>query len=140
MIPTMNFEKDRGCFVCGPDNAQGMHADFTLDEQQQAAYCEMELGPSYQGWQGVVHGGITSTLLDEAGIYACRTQGETFVTAELNVRFRKPVPVGKKVRVSAQVKTRRRSIYKVVSQLTIEDEIYAEAEARVMCLDSSRSQ
>ncbi len=132
----MDFEKDRGCFVCGPDNAQGMHADFTLDEQQQAAYCEMELGPSYQGWQGVVHGGITSTLLDEAGIYACRTQGETFVTAELNVRFRKPVPVGKKVRVSAQVKDRRRSVYKVVSQLTIDDEIYAEAEARVMCLDT----
>jgi len=133
----MNFEKDRGCFVCGPDNDQGMHADFTLDEQQQSASCEMELGAVYQGWQGVVHGGITSTLLDEAGIYACRTQGETFVTAELNVRFRKPVPVGKKVRVSAQVKDRRRRIFKVVSQLTIEDEIYEEAEARGMCLDAS---
>jgi len=137
MIPMMDFEKDRGCFVCGPDNPQGMHADFTLDAQQQSAFCEMERGSTYQGWQGVVHGGITGTLLDEAGIYACRTQGETFVTAELNVRFRKPVPVGKKVRVSAQVKDRRRRIFKVVSQLTIEDEIYAEAEARVMCLDAS---
>ncbi|HDR46518.1 MAG TPA: PaaI family thioesterase, partial [Geoalkalibacter subterraneus] len=124
----MDFQKDRGCFVCGPDNAQGMHADFMIDEQQQAAFCEMELGPPYQGWQGVVHGGIISTLLDEAGIYACRTQGETFVTAELNVRFRKPVPVGRKVRVSAQVRDRRRSIFKVVSQLTVEGEIYAEAE------------
>ena len=135
----MEFEKDRGCFVCGPENAQGLHAHFTLDPQNQSACCELTLDASYQGWQDVVHGGITSTLLDEAGIYACRNQGETFVTAELNVRFLKPVPVGQKVRVNARVIERRRKIFKVVSELTIEDEPFARGEARILCLDSARS-
>jgi uncharacterized protein (TIGR00369 family) len=84
-----------------------------------------------------VHGGILATLLDEACIYACRATGEHFVTAELNVRYRKPVPVETAMTVSAEVVERKRRLLTVRARLEIEGELHAEADSRVFALSSS---
>ncbi len=132
----MSFQKDSGCFVCGPENPLGMQAPMVSDPRSRSASCRMAIPARFQGWQGVVHGGITSALLDETGIYACRTCGETFVTAELSVRYRRPVPVGEVVEITARVVARRRQIFQVESRLTIGGEVFAEGQAKVFCLDS----
>lgn len=130
----MDLDKDRGCFVCGPENATGLQAGFSFDPEQQRSFCKLTIGERFQGWADVVHGGVIASLLDEACIYAGRGLAETLVTAELNVRYRKPVPVGQEVNVTGEVLERRRKILKVRAQLEVNGELHAEADARVFLL------
>ena len=56
-----------------------------------------------QGWADILHGGILSTLLDEAITYVgIGTFDQHAVTAQLEVRFRNPAPTGVKLFVSAE--------------------------------------
>lgn len=131
----MTFDKDRGCFVCGPENSTGLQAVFSMDRDNLSSCCHLILEERFQGWQGVVHGGVIASLLDEACIYAGRSLAESLVTAELSVRYRKPVPAGVKVTVRGKVLERRRKVLKAQARLEIDGDLYAEAEARVFLLD-----
>lgn len=126
---------DHGCFVCGIDNPAGLKIQLEIDIENGAASSRVTLDQRFQGWQGVIHGGILATLLDEVAIYACRTQGQQFVTAEINVRYRKPVPVGSTVDLKGRILESRHKLYKVESRIEIAGSLYAEAEVRVLRLD-----
>lgn len=130
-------QADRGCFVCGVDNPVGLHATLEVDPEKGTASCRVTLDQRYQGWQGVVHGGILSTLLDEVAIYACRAHGEQFVTMEIQVRFRKPVAVGSCVELLGKIEEQRRRIYQVSSRLEVDGVLHAEAKVKIMQLDKS---
>jgi acyl-coenzyme A thioesterase PaaI-like protein len=88
---------DHACFGCGDDNPIGLHLQFTLTEDGVAARFTPE--PAHQGFDDVVHGGIISTVLDEAMAWA--------VTAEISVRFKTPLAVGEEVTVTARVTDNR---------------------------------
>ena len=128
----MEIREDRSCFVCGPENPGGLQARFDTDPATRRSVCRLTIPAGFQGWREVVHGGVISALLDEAAIYACRRPGESVVTAELTVRFRKPVPVGREVEVSAEVVDERRRVIRSRSRLEIEGIVHAEAEARIV--------
>lgn len=131
----MELIKDNGCFVCGPVNARGLRAEFTFDREGRVASSHLIVPEWAQGWQGVTHGGILSTLLDEACAHACRTVGAHPVTAELTVRFRKPVPVGVEVFVRGEVVEVRRRVLQAKAELQVGGEVYAEAQARVVLIE-----
>jgi len=126
--------EDGYCLVCGEDNPIGLKARFITDPEEKSSSCELQFPREFQGWENVVHGGMLSTLLDEAAIYACRTTGERFVTAELQVRFKKPVAVNTPLKVSARVLGEKRRILEVVSSLEQEGELCAEAAVKVFRL------
>lgn len=131
----MDLEKDRGCFVCGPDNAKGLRAFFTCDKELKQSFCRLTIEEHFQGWHSIVHGGVIASLLDEACIYAGRALADNLVTAELSLRYRKPVPVGQEVIVRGQVLEQRRKVLKVVATLELAGEPYAEAEGRLFLVD-----
>ena len=90
---------DHFCFVCGTRNPDGLRIRF---EYPEAGLCRAVYTPprKYQGWHGILHGGIISTLLDEAMAHAAggadrSVRGGGAVTAEMTVRFKKPVPIGR---------------------------------------------
>jgi acyl-coenzyme A thioesterase PaaI-like protein len=96
----MKQPNSRQCFVCGTENPVGLRLMF-----YQAASGEVtaEFTPPehYQGYPGVLHGGITASILDEA---AGRAQMGNFsprfmFTAKLVVRYRKSVPVGQMLKI-----------------------------------------
>lgn len=126
---------ESACFVCGPENPIGLQAVFSTDVEACSSHASLLLSVNYQGWQDVVHGGIIASLLDEACIYACRSRVDQCVTAELQVRYRKPVPVGASVEVSGQLIDSSRKIWQASAQLKIADTLYAEATAKVFALD-----
>ena len=71
----------------------------------------------YQGWQGVVHGGIIATLLDEAMTrLACVVYGGA-VTAEMNVRFVAPALVGSLLIVRGEIVNERRKIIEMKASI-----------------------
>jgi uncharacterized protein (TIGR00369 family) len=82
----------------------------------------------------VVHGGIIAALLDEACIYAGLGIGKQLVTAELTVRYKKPLPVGEEIIITGEVVEKRRKVLRIKAQIMVADDVYAEAESRVFIL------
>lgn len=94
--------RTRSCFVCGVANPLGLNLAFTTDGRIVAA--RFQPRAEHSGFQGVVHGGLVSTVLDEAMVWACGVRTGRFAyCAELSVRFRRPVPPAGEFRVVGQL-------------------------------------
>jgi len=128
------LQADNACFVCGGNNRYGLNISFLTDVEAQTTIAETLVEDRFQGWQGVVHGGIIAALLDEAAIYACRALSFEAVTAELTIRYRRQVPTGQRLQIFAEVVDCRRRVVRTLSRLTISGEVYAEAEGKIMLL------
>lgn len=90
------------CFGCSPRNSHGLKLAFFRTERGAAARCE--LGGHLCGMEGIAHGGIVGTLLDEASAWALIAHaGRLGFTTEMNIRFQKPVPIGRPLSVEAHV-------------------------------------
>ncbi len=89
----MKFETYGNCFVCGKNNPNGLRLSFEIDKERQNLKTTFSASPTFQGWDGIVHGGIISTLLDEAMAKLVFELGHQAVTASLEVKFKKPVPI-----------------------------------------------
>lgn len=101
---------DGNCFACGPENPIGMHLYFERDPGDDGVLCRCTLSANYQGWRGIAHGGIVMALLDEAMAHAAGYAGHRGVTASVNVRFRKPVPLDVPIEVRGRVTFERRRV------------------------------
>lgn len=99
---------DGRCFACGPENPIGLHLQFEAAEDGVSA--RVTLAPQFQGWRGIAHGGIAMALLDEAMAHAAGFAGHRGVTASVNVRFRKPVPLDQSLHVRGRVTWQRRNV------------------------------
>jgi len=89
----MKFETYGNCFVCGMNNPNGLRLSFEIDEERQTLKSTFIASPTFQGWDGIVHGGIVSTLLDEAMAKLIYELGYQAVTVSLEIRFKKPAPI-----------------------------------------------
>ncbi|MCR4403054.1 MAG: PaaI family thioesterase [Firmicutes bacterium] len=98
----MDFVDDGKCFACGRENPLGLKLDFRPDGEGRAVATFVPR-EEFQGFSGVLHGGIICTLLDEAMAWALILQGKIAVTVSLEVRFRRPVRVGAQVTVRGQI-------------------------------------
>ena len=92
---------DHACFGCGDKNPIGLHLRFTPDEE--GVRTSFIPGPDHQGFAGVVHGGIISTVLDEAMAWATAHAGFWAVTGDMRVRFRQPLNIDELTIVTARV-------------------------------------
>jgi len=81
------------CFACGSDNRKGLHLhfDFTAEGHATAAWLPTR---EYEGFEGVIHGGIVTTVLDEVMAQAVVASGQKAMTCELRVRLRRQVAPG----------------------------------------------
>jgi acyl-coenzyme A thioesterase PaaI-like protein len=121
----------RHCFVCGLENPFGLQLKF-YESAPGEVTAEYTAPDHYQGYPGVVHGGIVAAMLDEVtGRAHMGGDPPRFMyTARLEIRYRKNVPVGQPLRLVGRAgKSKRRS---AVSTGTIYDgdgNILAEADA-----------
>ncbi len=94
----------RMCMVCGVENTSSLGARFfELDDGELLAVFRPR--PEHQSYPGRLHGGVATMLLDEAIGRAINLSDPTAwgVTVELNVRFRKPVPLDREVRALCRI-------------------------------------
>jgi uncharacterized protein (TIGR00369 family) len=85
---------DRTCFVCGEKNPHGLKLRLSIDPERGESAAEVVFEARFQGWAGIVHGGLLATVLDEALIYAAGAKGLKCVTGEITVRYVKPASTG----------------------------------------------
>lgn len=103
---------DDHCFVCGMKNPFGLQVKPEIEAGGALVRIVCTPAEHLQGWANILHGGILSTLLDEAITYVgISTFGQHAVTARLEVRFRNPAPTRVKLFVSAErIKVSRRLV------------------------------
>jgi uncharacterized protein (TIGR00369 family) len=104
-----SLNDDGHCFACGKDNPIGLGMRVTYGDDE-SARCEITLDKRYQGWHEVIHGGIVTTLLDEIMAHAMIRHVGQSVTTGIEVRYSKPMRVGRPVVVEGRVEEKRRLI------------------------------
>ncbi len=95
------LEDDRCCFACGMDNPDGLRVEWKVEGQaMQGSFIPEK---KFQGWAGIVHGGILATLLDEAMTRLAGILSGGAVTAEMTVRYVAPASIGEPLSVKGEV-------------------------------------
>ena len=87
----------------------------------------MTFRPEHQGGPGLVHGGIVGAALDEACGLLATWHRFPAVTARLEVRFRKPVPINRELVLSADVLASRGRRLEIAGELHDGEELLAAA-------------
>jgi len=123
---TEAFEAHPHCVVCGRHHPFGLHLRFTLleDGSVQTAF---DCSETFQGYPGVLHGGVVSSLLDGAMTNCLFAHGEQAVTGELQVRFSKPVVTEQKARIRAWIDRSLPPFHVLKAELTQNDTVKAKA-------------
>lgn len=94
----------RKCIVCGLKNDFGLKASFyeLEDGQLVAIFKTLE---EHQSYPGRLHGGMAAAMLDETIGRAILIKDENTwgVTVELNLKYKKPVPLGEELKVVGRI-------------------------------------
>ncbi|NNC75581.1 MAG: PaaI family thioesterase [Acidimicrobiia bacterium] len=118
------------CFGCGRANPLGLQLDdFRIDGSTVSV--DWTPRPDYQGFDGILHGGIVAAALDEAMAWAAMLTHDVFVfTGTLDFRYASQAPLDSRYRIEASVLERRGRRLRIESKLTIEGEARPVASAR----------
>jgi uncharacterized protein (TIGR00369 family) len=100
--------RPHNCFACGELNEIGLHLQLNLDHAR--CWTELVMPRRFEGWEGIIHGGILCTILDEVMAWALVSNDNWGVTARLGIDFRKPVAVGQSIRAEGWITEAKRRI------------------------------
>ena len=121
----------KDCFVCGIFNQDGLKLRFYSNGSRRVE-AEYIVPEQFQGYPGVVHGGIVAAMLDEITYRSLITDDpkRMMFSARLDIRYRGNVPVGEKLRlVGEAVKVKSRTATATGKIIGPDGDVLAEAEA-----------
>jgi uncharacterized protein (TIGR00369 family) len=110
----------RMCFVCGIENPIGLKLKFYTDDEGRCI-ARFRPKPEHQGYPGHLHGGIISTLLDEVMGRVLVSQNVWAVTAHLEIKFAKPVPLDEELTVVGDLTRNRSRAYEARGEIRLPD-------------------
>ncbi len=122
-----------GCLICGYRNPWSFGLRFRAGDQNQI-FGRFQANPRFQGYDGILHGGVITSLLDSAMTHCLFHRGVMAVTGDLRVRFHKPVPCDALVEVRARVVVAAPPLYRLRAELVFGKTIMASAQASFMQL------
>ena len=127
------------CFVCGRDNPAGLGVDFEIDRERRSISAKFTPSDIYQGYEGIVHGGILSTLLDEAMAKLTVSLGIPAVTAEMTVTFKAPAAPGEELFVSGRLTHETRRLIQAEAKIERGPVVIAKATGKLLRIVRVRS-
>lgn len=136
-LPSLALQEHPGCVVCGPANPHGLRVRFEVlpDGSTQGHFaCDK----AYEGYSGVLHGGIQSALLDGAMLHCLFARGCPAVTMDLSIQFRHPVQTGVPVLVRAQLLEQAGELYMLAGDIQQLGQIRTKARGRFTCAATRR--
>ena len=90
------------CFVCGSRNEAGLQLNIVSGGGE--ARAEFQPDTRWEGYPGVVHGGVLSAVFDDLMFHAIYSViRQAAVTASIEVRFRRPARIGDRLFCQARV-------------------------------------
>lgn len=131
MREALDLADDNCCFACGKLNPIGLNLEFEEQDGEYVAYFTPRR--EHQGFVGIVHGGIISTVLDEVMARYAWILGRKAVTGEITVRLRRPARVGSRLRFAGRIDSEDRRLILTSARATDETgAVVAEATARMV--------
>lgn len=115
--------------VCGQGNPDGLELCFSLC-QGNFVETTCEFPNRYQGYEGLLHGGLISSLLDGAMANCLFAHGIVAVTAELKVRFLRPIHVNSPLRVRACLNDMHSPLFVLGAEIFQGEEVKAKANGK----------
>ena len=107
------------CFGCGQNNPIGLKLNFQRDgNMAKTEYTPTEL---YQGWPGLVHGGILICMLDEAMGWVVMFEGMNCITAEMQVKLKRPAPINEPLIITSSITKKTRKLIKSKAAVSLRD-------------------
>lgn len=127
----VNVGNDHNCFGCGRLNAHGLQLEFRMNPAGDGVWSRFLPASRFEGYEGVIHGGIIATLLDEVMAWSLYRDDIWAVTGQMSVRFRKPMMVGEAILAIGHIGARRGRVIEMSGELRREadDQLLAEATA-----------
>lgn len=111
----------KNCLVCGVDNPFGLKTKFyELENKEVVAFFTPH--KYLQSYPGILHGGISATILDETigrAIMMHYGQASFGVTVELNVKYKKPVPLDVELKVIGRIVNDKGRIFEGTGELIL---------------------
>ena len=120
-----------GCWACGPDNDHGLQLAFTAAADGSVSG-SFDCNAAYTGYPGFIQGGVVATLLDSAMTNCLFAKGFVGVTADLRIRYLRPLMVGREVSVRAWPERSRRLTHELGAELVQDGEPVARATGKFM--------
>jgi uncharacterized protein (TIGR00369 family) len=119
------------CVVCSPTNPVGLHlhSQVQADGSVEAVF---PCAPSFQGYTGILHGGVTAALLDGIMTHCLFAHDVSAVTAQLTIRYRHPIRIGTPVIAHARRTRSHPPLHVVNAELSQADQIMAIATAKFL--------
>jgi acyl-coenzyme A thioesterase PaaI-like protein len=99
----INMLSEHHCFGCGQLNQNGLQLSFFANPDGNGVWAPFLPTDAFEGYGGIVHGGIVCTILDEVMAWSLYRERAWAVTGHLNTRFRKPMVVGEAVRATGRI-------------------------------------
>lgn len=132
MADKSSIEAALMCFACGPANPIGLQISFTMsDGRCQGQFTANE---NHVGYENTVHGGIIYSALDDVMANVLYLQGIKAHTARCEIRYRKPLEVGKTICLTGWIESERRRliVLKGEARTKENDVLVADCEASFM--------
>jgi len=105
--PALDVRPQTNCFACGPDHPHGLKLRFRVNGTG-SVVADWTPSKTWEGFRGIIHGGIVSTVLDEAMSKAVAATGRPALTCHLEVRLKRHVAPGEPLIVRGWVVGRQR--------------------------------
>ena len=132
---SLHLAKDKRCFVCGVENPHSLKVKVERDGTNRVK-ADFVADDRYRGWSNYLHGGILSLIFDEMLGWLSRYMGYDAMTARLEVRYRKPVPLGSRLMFSGALERKVKGILDINLGALLEDgTVAAEGKGRMMIID-----
>jgi acyl-coenzyme A thioesterase PaaI-like protein len=117
------------CLVCSQSNPLGLGLEFAVHDD--GSVSASFLGHStLEGFEGFHHGGMIASLLDGAVTNCLFAHGHVAMTAELKVRYRKPVVIGEEMLIRAWITESFPPLYHLKAELRQKDCVKVTATAK----------
>ena len=121
------------CFGCGSENPYGLRLSFDMDDGKLSA----EFTPSehHQGWPGVVHGGIISSLLYEIMENWPYMNGTVTMMRSMDTRLRRPASTERSITATSWLESQEGREMLVAARLECDGSTVADGRASLVVLD-----
>lgn len=108
------------CFICGTKNSAGLNVRFYETENGEVA-CRFTARQEHQSYPGRLHGGISAAILDEIiGRAIMINEPDTWgVTCELNMKYKKPVPLDTELTAVGRITEANRRLFKATGEILL---------------------
>ena len=131
LLEAMRSDMHPRCIVCGRSSPAGLGLKFQV-QPDGSVNANFDCRKNFEGYDGMLHGGVISSIADGAMTNCLFAHGITAVTAELNVRFRHPIELGIPLVVTAKITRRTAPLFCVEAELTQAGQLKVTATGKFM--------